>query len=72
MSEGSEAMSSRAREDRVARRMRFSEAHPEVTFAFDRDCGQWNASWPGTGSSAQAISCAELRDLLDRLEKILG
>jgi hypothetical protein len=59
-------------EDQVARRMRFSEAHPEVTFSFMRDTGRWEATYPAKGDGTQKICFTELRHVLDELEKRLG
>jgi hypothetical protein len=58
-----------APEDQVVRRMTFSGTHPEVTFAFDRDTGRWEATYPAGKSGTQRIQSLELRDLLDRLEE---
>jgi hypothetical protein len=59
-------------EDQVTRRMRFSEAHPEVTFTFVRDTGRWEATCPAGQSGTQKICFTELRHVLDELEKRLG
>jgi hypothetical protein len=65
-------MNYEAREDQVARRMRFCEVHPDVTVTFDREEMQWTASWPDDGNGIREISCGELKDLLDRLADIPG
>jgi hypothetical protein len=65
-------MNSEKSEDQVARRMRFYEAHPEVTVTFDREAMQWTASWPDDRNGIREICSGELRDLLDRLARIIG
>jgi hypothetical protein len=59
-------------EDQVARRIRFSEAHPEITFKFMRDIGRWEATYPAGQGGTQKVCLTELRHVLDELEKRLG
>jgi hypothetical protein len=59
-------------EDQVVRRMSFSAAHPEVTFAFQRSIGRWEATYPAGKDSTQTICRLELRELLDELEEHFG
>jgi hypothetical protein len=59
-------------EDQVVRHMRFSKAHPEVTFRFRREMRRWEATYPAGESGTQAICFTELRHVLDELEKRLG
>lgn len=59
-------------EDQVASCIRFSEAHPEITFTFMRDIGRWEATCPAGQSGTQKICFTELRHVLDELEKRLG
>jgi hypothetical protein len=60
------------RADQVARRMRFSEQHPEVTFLFHRETGRREAACPAGGDSTRSVHGAELRDVLDQLERLFG
>jgi hypothetical protein len=62
----------RRAEDQVVRHMRFSKAHPEVTFRFLRETGRWKATYPAGESGTQTICFTELRHVLDELEKRLG
>jgi hypothetical protein len=50
-------------EDQVIRHMKFLERHPQVTTVFDRQAGEWNATWPGG-----RVRSRELKNLLDELE----
>jgi anti-sigma regulatory factor (Ser/Thr protein kinase) len=59
-------------EDQVARRIRFSEAHPEVTFNFLGNAGRWEATYPAGKNGIQKVCFTELRHVLDELEKRLG
>jgi hypothetical protein len=59
-------------EDQVARRIRFSEAHPEITFKFMRDVGRWEATYPAGQGGTEEVCFTELRHVLDELEKRLG
>jgi hypothetical protein len=69
---GSKTMPHSLNEDQVARRADFSKAHPEVTFEFRYETGQWEATYPTGGNGTQAIYDTELRRVLDELEKRLG
>ena len=60
------------RADQVARRMRFSEQYPEVTFLFHRETGRWEASYPAGESGTESVHGAELKDVLDQLERRSG
>ena len=60
------------RADQVARRMRFSRDHPQVTFAFRRETGQWEAAYPAAGGGTRTVHGMELRYVLDDLEKRFG
>jgi hypothetical protein len=51
--------------------MRFSEAHPEITFNFMRDTGRWEATYPADQGGTENVCFRELRDVLDELEKRL-
>jgi hypothetical protein len=60
------------RADQVARRMRFSQQHPEVTFLFHRETGRWEASYPAGEAGTQSVYGLELKDVLDDLESRFG
>jgi hypothetical protein len=55
--------------DQVVRRMTFSAAHPEVTFAFQRSTGRWEATYPAGQGGTQTVCRLELKELLDKLEE---
>ncbi len=59
-------------EDQVARRIKFSEAHPEVNFTFRRETGKWEATYPTGGNGAQTVYDSDLGDLLDKLDERFG
>jgi hypothetical protein len=59
-------------EDQVARREKFSQAHPEVTFEFRRETWKWEATYPTTGNGTQTVYASELRELLNQLEERFG
>jgi hypothetical protein len=60
------------RPDQVVRRMQFSQQHPEVTFVFHRETGRWEATYPAAGEGTLSITRAELKDVLDDLERHFG
>jgi hypothetical protein len=59
-------------EDQVVRRMRFSEAHPEIDIEFVRDMREWEATCPTGQGGTEKVRFTELRHVLDELEKRLG
>ena len=59
-------------EDQVVRHMIFRAAHPEITFAFQRSKGRWEATYPDGKNGTQTVCRVELRELLDELEGHLG
>ena len=60
------------KEDQVARRFAFCEAHPEVTFEFRHETGKWEATYPTGGNGAQTVYGSELGEVLDKLEERFG
>lgn len=70
--ESSNAMPRNRIVDQVARRMTFSDAHPEVVIAFQRTTGRWEATYPAGKNGTEAVYGLDLRDLLDKLGKRFG
>jgi hypothetical protein len=56
-------------EDQVVRRVKFSEAHPEVNFEFRPETGKWEATYPTGGNGTQTVYGSELGNVLDKLEE---
>jgi hypothetical protein len=52
--------------------MKFSQAHPEVTFEFLRETGHWKATYPTAENGTQTVYGSELGDVLDKLEEHLA
>jgi hypothetical protein len=70
--ESSQAMPRNRTENQVVRRIKFSEAHPEVNFVLRRETGKWEATYPTGGNGARTVYDSDLGDLLDKLEERFG
>jgi hypothetical protein len=57
-------------EDQVARRERFSAAHPEVGIELRRETWTWEATYPAGGNEVATVTGSELRHVLDRLDRV--
>lgn len=58
--------------DEVVRRIRFSEAHPEVHFSYRYETGIWEACYRDGENSVKTIFGHKLGDVLNELEQHLS